>query len=143
MLNLSILQRRVYQELPDKLDYAQHHMYQELPDHNYRFSACYTFLKFNQVHLNKQTQIPNGMLTLSLQKVHKKYLFRLLINLYIQTKHHPVAVSKWGGGRKNPKSIHFYKHACTYICYFCTCNKILIFTNKLQVSIADTFYCKF
>ena len=25
-----------------------------------------------------------------------KYLFRLLINLYIQTKHHPVAVSKWG-----------------------------------------------
>ena len=26
-----------------------------------------------------------------------KYLFRLLINLYIQTEHHPVAVSKWGG----------------------------------------------
>ena len=75
-------------------------------------------------------------------KSSQKHLFRLPINLHIQTKHHPVAISKWGG-RKNPKSIHFYKHACTYIHYFCTCNKILIFTNGLRAFIADTFYCKF
>ena len=40
-----------------------------------------------------------------------------------------------GGGRKNPKSRHFYKHAHAYIHYFCTCDKILIFTNRFQVFI--------
>ena len=39
----------------------------------------------------------NGTLTSSFAKEFTKYLFRLPINLYIQTKHHPVAVSKWGG----------------------------------------------
>ena len=73
----------------------------------------------------------------------QKYLFRLLINLCIQTKHHPVAVGKWGGGRKNPKSIHFYKQTHAYIYYFCTCDEILIFTNGLQVFIVDTFCYSF
>ena len=73
-----------------------------------------------------------------------KYLFRLLTNLYIQTKHHPVAASKWGGGgRKNPKLIHFYKQGCAHIHYSCTCDRILIFTNRLQVSLVNTFYCSF
>ena len=48
-----------------------------------------------------------------------------------------------GRGRKNPKSIHFYKHAHTYIHYFHTCDKILNFTNGLQVFIVDTFDCSF
>ena len=48
-----------------------------------------------------------------------------------------------GGGRKNPKSIHFYKQTHAYIYYFCTCDKILIFTNGLQVFIVDTFCYSF
>ena len=76
-------------------------------------------------------------------KSSQMHSFRLLTNLHIQTKHHLVAVSKLGEERKNPKLMHFYKHACAYIHYFCTCDKILIFTNELQVFIADTFYCTF
>ena len=30
--------------------------------------------------------------------------------------------------------MHFYKQGCAYIHYFCTCDKILIFTNGLWVS---------
>ena len=33
--------------VPIKPDYAQCCMYQELADHDYRFSAHYTFLKFD------------------------------------------------------------------------------------------------
>ena len=58
-------------------------------------------------------------------------MFRLLINLYIQTKHHPVAVSKWGGGRKNPNFIHFYKHTCAYLYYFRTCDKNSYFYKQI------------
>ena len=85
----------------------------------------------------------NGTLTLSFAKEFTNYLFRLLIDLYTQTKHHPVAVSKLGAGRKNPKLIHFYKQGCTYIHYFHTCDKILIFTNGLRVSLTNTFHCSF
>ena len=85
----------------------------------------------------------NGALTLSFAKEFTNYLFRLPIDLYTQTRHHPVAVSKLGVGRKNPKSIHFYKQGCAYIHYFCTCDKILIFTNGLQVSLTNTFHCSF
>ena len=80
------------------------------------------FLKFYWVHLNKQTKTPNGTLTSSCEKF-TKHLFRLPINLYIQTKHHPVAVSKWGGEER-------IQNQC-------------IFTNRLQGFTGDTFYCKF
>ena len=85
----------------------------------------------------------NGALTSSFAKEFTNYLFRLLINLYIQTKHHPVAASKLGVGRKNPKLIHFYKQGCAYIHYFRTCDKILIFMNGLWVSLTGTFHCSF
>ena len=84
-----------------------------------------------------------GALTLSFAKEFTNYLPRLLIDLYTQTKHHPVAVSKLGVGRKNPKSIHFYKQGCPHIHYFCTCDEILIFTNGLWVSLTNTFHCSF
>ena len=85
----------------------------------------------------------NGTLTSSFAKEFTNHLFRLPINLCTQTKHHPVAVSKLGVGRKNPKLIHFYKQGCTCVHYFCTCDKILIFTNGLRVSLANTFHCSF
>ena len=85
----------------------------------------------------------NGMLTSSFAKEFTNYLFRLLINLYTQTKHHPVAVSKLGAGRKNPKLIHLYKQGCAHIHYFRTCDKIRIFTNGLRVSLTNTFHCSF
>ena len=85
----------------------------------------------------------NGTLTSSFAKEFTNYLFRPPIDLYTQTKHHPVAVSKLGVGRKNPKLIHFCKQGCTYIHYFCTCDKILIFTNGLWVSLTNTFHCSF
>ena len=48
-----------------------------------------------------------------------------------------------GGERKNSKLIHFYKHTHAYIYYLCTCDKILIFTNGLQVFLVDTFCYSF
>ena len=90
-----------------------------------------------------QTNTNTNGANLIFAKDFTKYLFRLLINLYIQTKHHPVAVNQSGAERKNPKLKHFYKQGCAYIHYFHTCDKILNFINGLWVFLVNTFHCSF
>ena len=76
-------------------------------------------------------------------KSSQKHLFRLLIKFYIQTKHHPIAVSKWGGKERNQNQCLFTNTLASIYTTSCTCENILIFANILQLFIADTFYCKF
>ena len=48
-------------------------------------------------------------------KSSQKYLFRLPINLYIQTKHHPVAVSKWGVEKESKIDAFLQTHSHLYM----------------------------
>ena len=79
------------------------------------------------------------MLTSSLQKVHK-----ILVQTADQISYSPPSSCKQMGGEERIQNQCLFTNTLASIYTTShTCNKILIFTNRLQVFIANTLYCKF